>query len=201
MMTNTFCHLPGIGEKTERRLWTSGLTSWQDVASRTSGNLPRKWRPAWDQHIEQSLQHYQRRNLHYFAKRLPSNQQWRLYHDFHQSCAFVDIETTGLDRFANEITTIVLYDGKTIRWYVNGQNLEEFGKDIHRCPSQSPARRSTTCWPTSTNQLSNQECSRSCQPSDKRCLPSATKWVRGGELPLHVAKKRESDQRDHYGNR
>jgi len=36
----------------------------------------------------------------------------------------------GLDRVANEITTIALYDGKTIRWYVNGQNLEQFAQDI-----------------------------------------------------------------------
>ena len=41
----------------------------------------------------------------------------------------MDIETTGLDDF-HDITTIALYDGKTIRYYVNGENLDEFVDDI-----------------------------------------------------------------------
>jgi uncharacterized protein YprB with RNaseH-like and TPR domain len=41
----------------------------------------------------------------------------------------VDIETTGLDP-RNEITTAVLYDGLTIRHYVNGENMDEFVRDV-----------------------------------------------------------------------
>src|SRR5262249_48058816 len=65
----------------------------------------------------------------YFADKLPPNQHWRLYWDFHESCAFVDIETTGLSSF-DEITTIALYDGQTVRYYVNGENLDQFSSDI-----------------------------------------------------------------------
>src|SRR5262249_31805333 len=55
---------------------------------------------------------------------------WRLYRDFQDTCAFVDIETTGLSDF-DEITTIVLYDGKNIRHYVNGENLDTFPADVN----------------------------------------------------------------------
>jgi uncharacterized protein YprB with RNaseH-like and TPR domain len=42
----------------------------------------------------------------------------------------VDIETTGLSPYTNDITTIVLYDGKAIRHYVNGENLADFPDDV-----------------------------------------------------------------------
>ena len=29
MITNTFCHIPGIGLKKEQRLWDSGLDTWR----------------------------------------------------------------------------------------------------------------------------------------------------------------------------
>jgi len=44
--------------------------------------------------------------------------------------AYLDIETTGLDSYYNEITTIALYDGENIKHYINGENLEEFKKEL-----------------------------------------------------------------------
>src|SRR5262249_3332886 len=67
-------------------------------------------------------------NPSYFAEKLPTSQHWRLYRDFQEVCAFLDIETTGL--YGGEITTIALYDGRTIRYYVNGDNLDHFPADV-----------------------------------------------------------------------
>jgi uncharacterized protein YprB with RNaseH-like and TPR domain len=100
-----------------------GITSWDLAVRQTS------LRPSWAPHIQESMRHFEKRNVGYFAENLPSNQQWRLYWDFRDTCAFVDIETT--DRFwPAEITTAVLYDGQTIRYYVNGRNLDEFPRDV-----------------------------------------------------------------------
>ena len=44
--------------------------------------------------------------------------------------AYLDIETTGLESWQNEITTIALYDGETIFTYVNGRNLDDFKENI-----------------------------------------------------------------------
>ena len=49
--------------------------------------------------------------------------------------AYLDIETTGLNMWGFEITTISLYDGESIFYYVNGQNLEDFEKDIRNSES------------------------------------------------------------------
>jgi uncharacterized protein YprB with RNaseH-like and TPR domain len=122
MLAHTFCHVPGIGEETECRLWSTGVTSWDLAIGHAS------IRPSWTRYIQESIGHYENRNVGYFADNLPSNQHWRLYWDFRGACAFVDIETTGF--WPGEITTAVLYDGRTIRHYVNGDNLNEFPRDI-----------------------------------------------------------------------
>lgn len=129
MLTNTFCHIPGIGEKTERSLWAAGVTSWDSNLPKTGLKLPCAIRQSWLRQIEESIGNHASRNPSYFGDRLPVDQQWRLYRDFQDSCAFVDIETTGL--YFAEITTIALYDGRTIRYNVNGINLDHFLADVN----------------------------------------------------------------------
>src|SRR5262245_37668957 len=130
MLTNTFCHIPGVGEQTERSLWSAGVTSWESATQGASLPLPRSLQESWASHIQESVRHYETRNIDYFGEHLPSRQQWRLYRDFQDACAFVDIETTGLLIGQHEITTIVLYDGRSVRSYVNGDNLDQFPRDV-----------------------------------------------------------------------
>jgi uncharacterized protein YprB with RNaseH-like and TPR domain len=122
MLRHTFCHIPGVGEKTERRLWEAGVTSWED-ALRQGGARPSP------EHLHQSLESYQRRDPAWFGSRLSAAQAWRLYHDFRDACAFLDIETTGMGGSAH-ITTIALYDGRQVRHYVHGHNLGDFVRDV-----------------------------------------------------------------------
>src|SRR5947207_1732952 len=110
MLTNTFCHIPGIGEKTERNLWAVGVTAWDSPWPKMGVKLPRATLESWPRLMQQSIDNHASRNPSYFAEKLPTNQIWRLYRDFQDSCAFVDIETTGLS-YPAEITTVVLYDG------------------------------------------------------------------------------------------
>jgi uncharacterized protein YprB with RNaseH-like and TPR domain len=126
---NTFCHIPGIGEKIERNLWSAGIISWDSAIHRALIRLPRSLQESWADNIQESVHNYGKRNADYFADNLPTNQHWRLYRDFQDSCAFVDIETTGLSGW-DEITTVVLYDGRSVRHYVNGDNLDSFPADV-----------------------------------------------------------------------
>jgi hypothetical protein len=45
---------------------------------------------------------------------------------------YLDIETTGLDRQYESITTIAIYDGHEIKTYVQGQNLDDFMDEIYK---------------------------------------------------------------------
>jgi uncharacterized protein YprB with RNaseH-like and TPR domain len=129
MLRNTFCHLPGIGEKTERDLWSAGVPSWQ-AALDWNGPCRPPFRRSCIDHLRESLARYQARDAAYFSARLSPRQQWRLFADFRNACAFVDIETTGMSSATDEVTAVTLYDGCSVRTYVRGANLDAFPRAV-----------------------------------------------------------------------
>ena len=82
--------------------------------------------------IEDSKEHFSSGNPNCFGNLLPSNQHWRFFPEFRESTAFLDIETTGLNSWSKEITTIALYDGKLVFTYIQGQNLDGFKEAIQK---------------------------------------------------------------------
>lgn len=130
MLRNSFCHIPGIGLKTEQKLWAAGITSWERWSSelpiRVSATSKLDALPV----LEQSLSALNDDPL-YFTKALPTTESWRIFSHFRHQTAYLDIETTGLDDTA-EVTTIALYDGDDVNTYVNGINLDDFVDDIQK---------------------------------------------------------------------
>ncbi len=133
MLYNTFCHIPGIGLHTEKRMWSSGLSSWEEFLRQgpSQNMLSRARLGSIQKYVEQSLNQLQQSRSDYFAELLPAAQQWRLFREFQSSTAYLDIETTGMGGFNDHITTIALYDGKDIFHYVRGQNLKDFRDRIN----------------------------------------------------------------------
>jgi uncharacterized protein YprB with RNaseH-like and TPR domain len=132
MLTNTFIHIQSIGAITEQRLWDSGFRDWDSFSGDLPIPIPASRKCFLEQGIGKSKRHLVNGNPAYFSKLLPSNQCWRLFPEFRDSMVYLDIETTGLDRYFNDITTIALYDGQCIQTYVQGQNLEDFIEDIQK---------------------------------------------------------------------
>jgi uncharacterized protein len=130
MLTNTFVHIQGIGVKTEQKLWESGFTGWDCISQGALHGLIKKRNGFLHAGIEESIKNLDDNNPAYFGSRLQSGQAWRMFPEFRSSIAYVDIETTGLDRGCDEITTIALFDGRSIRTYVQGENLGRFADDI-----------------------------------------------------------------------
>jgi len=130
MLENTFCHVPTISLQAERELWACGISTWRDALS--AERLPLE--PAKAQlllrELDKSVHHLLAGRLEYFQRRLAQRHHWRLFPHFGQSVAYFDIETTGLGRGDDHITTIVLYDGLTLRHYVHGLNLADFARDV-----------------------------------------------------------------------
>ena len=130
MLQNTFMHIQSIGTITEQRLWESGLSDWDAFSGNVSIPLSGKRKYLLRKGIDESRQHLSQNNPVYFSKCLPANQSWRFFPEFRNSTAYLDIETTGLDRHYQSITTIAIYDGQRIKTYVNGKNLDDFIEDI-----------------------------------------------------------------------
>lgn len=84
------------------------------------------------EHIQISQKEFEKSNYSHFAECLPIKEHWRAYKDFENKCCFLDIETTGLSKDRNKITTIGIYDGKESKVFINGQNLEEFSEEIKK---------------------------------------------------------------------
>lgn len=130
MLKNTFLHIPGIGIITERRFWESGVHSWEDFTPNSPIRLSPSKRDTINACLEKSHKNIEFNNPNYFSDLLPNNLQWRFFPEFRKSTVYLDIETTGLESWRNEITTIALYDGHLINYYVNGHNLEDFPDHI-----------------------------------------------------------------------
>jgi hypothetical protein len=55
-----------------------------------------------------------------------------MFSDFRRHAAYFDIETTGLRPEFSTITTIALFDGRRVRTYVCGRNLDDFVDDVQK---------------------------------------------------------------------
>ena len=121
MLQNTFINIQSIGAITEQRPWESGLRDWDAFTDDISIPISAGRKYFLEKGIDESRKHLNQTNPVYFSKCLPANQTWRFFPEFRNSTVYLDIETTGLDRHFNDITTIALYDGESIQTYVQGQ--------------------------------------------------------------------------------
>lgn len=132
MLENTFCHIPGIGLKTERALWAGGVRAWEDVLHGLPTGLSVRREADVRRHAEESATALGRGDARYFDRRLPAGERWRLFGGFNHSVAYLDIETTGMGDPSDIITAIGLYDGRTVTHYVHDRDLDQFADDVGR---------------------------------------------------------------------
>lgn len=133
MLLNTFVHLPGIGEKTERALWDAGIYSWDMFREPYPETLPAKKIQLIRGQLSREADFID--NLPppgEYGCRLNPSQHWRLFPHYRESTVFLDLETSGSCGGPGEITTIALYDGTAVYTYVAGENLDDFPGDLAR---------------------------------------------------------------------
>jgi uncharacterized protein YprB with RNaseH-like and TPR domain/predicted nuclease with RNAse H fold len=141
MLEQTFLHLPGIGKKTEHRLWQVGFRSWDTLRDALSnGTRPRdlfnpgrakqrmlfsipytttadKRCVTWLDALEASKQALRDREFAYFLDRLNAGNYWRVLAPFLDTALYLDIETTGLTKDLNYMTVIgALYGNRFYQW-------------------------------------------------------------------------------------
>jgi uncharacterized protein YprB with RNaseH-like and TPR domain len=124
LLERTFVHIPGIGPKTEQYLWQKGILTWSDFLMNEETPLSPGRATLVRQNLEASLKN--RANIRYFVERLSSSEMWRLFSRFRHRAVYLDIETSGLYQGVDEITVIGIYDGQSVKTFVQGINLDEF---------------------------------------------------------------------------
>ncbi len=131
MLRHTFLHVPGVGSKTELKLWERGIFCWEDYLENPGlSGLSRGARLTLDTFIESSLKAVKGGDALFFDQLLPKRENWRVYPEFKDRSVFLDIETTGLGGQGDYITMIGLFNGRDIKTFIRGQNLEEFTTEL-----------------------------------------------------------------------
>ena len=120
---NSFIAVDGIGDRTERKLWEAGITDWEAFSK--AGSLPvgNARSAAIEAFIADARSELDRRNAAYFADRLPSSSHWRFYENFRSNTCFFDIETTGLSKHRDRVTTASFHCGSETKTLVAGDDL------------------------------------------------------------------------------
>ena len=125
MITSSFIFIPGIGEKTEERLWKSGILTWDDFKKADVPFLNETKKRTIEGYLKLGRDALDRKDSSFFAENLPQEEYWRLYKDFRDETLFLDIETTGLSRHYDVITLIGTSDGRNIKIFLKDNNLSE----------------------------------------------------------------------------
>jgi uncharacterized protein len=113
VLRHTFVHVPGIGEKKERDLWSRGFIDW-DAFER--GHPAGAWRDLILERLDPERA----------ASDLPAREAWRLAAEYAGATLFLDIETTGLSLEGDAVTCVGVSDGTSTRAFVRGVDLERF---------------------------------------------------------------------------
>jgi len=126
MLRQTFRHIDGVGDRTERRLWRAGVHSWEEfLGSRGRAPVPRPLARRIEDELARSEVALRTGRYRYFADALPPREHWRALREFRDGIAYLDIETTGLSMGRDAVTVVGVYDGRRERSFVKGVNLHE----------------------------------------------------------------------------
>jgi hypothetical protein len=117
---NSFIPVHGVGEQTERKLWQRGVLTWDDFDGSVPG--PASADDIYD-FITTARDRLDDGDTQFFAEAFPSGSHWRLYENFRTETCFLDIETTGLSEYRDDVTVVSTHrDGETTS-FVRGRDL------------------------------------------------------------------------------
>lgn len=108
MLKHTFIHLPGIGAKTEARLWARGVLNWDEYESELPpqlGFFANEETPIAAS-LAASRAALESGNTDFFADRLSPGDFYRIALTFPEETLFLDIETTGLSLYYDYLTMV-----------------------------------------------------------------------------------------------
>ena len=134
MLTNSYIHLPGIDATTENKIWDCGIKSWDEFREepRRAG-LPESKLKQILEGISTSKEKLNAREHTYFSNNLPKKEHWRAYREFRENTIFLDIETTGLSTYYDEITMIGVHSSDGTKVFINSIDLEDFPQALKGC--------------------------------------------------------------------
>jgi uncharacterized protein YprB with RNaseH-like and TPR domain len=127
--------VPKITSNTEISIWKNSIHTWQDLIDRhTSLNIAPSKKAVLIEHLSESINALKKKNYSHFNT-LPLNQHWRMYSTLKQhsgNICFLDIETTGLSKYRDDITLIGIHGNEGTKIFMKDKNLEKFENELKK---------------------------------------------------------------------
>jgi uncharacterized protein YprB with RNaseH-like and TPR domain len=122
MIESSFCFLPGVGLKTEQRLWRDGVSTWMEFLSADSiPSMGAARKALYDQRVAEAQERRRINDARYFALQLNTRDHWRLYEWLRPRACYLDIETNSF----GQVTVVGLYGNRRMTSLVRGESLSE----------------------------------------------------------------------------
>ncbi|QLG62384.1 ribonuclease H-like domain-containing protein [Halorarum salinum] len=120
---NSFIPVRGVGTATERRLWESGVTEWDEFGGASVRGVGATTAGRIESFIDEAAERLDDGDARFFDAAFPSGERWRLYENFRESACFFDIETTGLSQDRDRVTTVTFHGAGGTTTLVRGRDL------------------------------------------------------------------------------
>ncbi len=131
MLKQTFQHIRGFGSIKEVEFWKNGVLSWDDYLRVNSLQL-NIFSEIPFQLFNLSFEALERRDANFFAETLTSSEFYRIALTFPEDVMFLDIETTGLSRYYDQITLIGWSFLNEYNVYYKGLDTDKLEKAFKR---------------------------------------------------------------------
>ena len=122
-LANSFIGVDGVGERTERDLWRAGVTHWDAFDGATAPGVGPTLGDRIGAFVDEARGRLAAGDARFFAEALPDREAWRLFEDFRDRAAYLDIETTGLSRRRDDVTVVTVHCPGDTRTLVRGRDL------------------------------------------------------------------------------
>jgi hypothetical protein len=126
MLASTFQLLPGIGPGKERALWKQGIGCWTDLLDGAPSGLSRATDGALRAAVSDAQAALARADAEHLAGMLPPGERWRMFGEFGDGAAYLDIETGDDDVAFAGISAIGIFDRDGPRIFLAGRDLHLF---------------------------------------------------------------------------
>ena len=122
-LANSFIGVAGVGERTERELWRAGVTHWDAFEGADVPGVGPTLADRIGAFVREGRERLAAGDARFFDAALPDRERWRLFEDFRDRAAYLDIETTGLSKRRDDVTVVSVHRGGETRTLVRGRDL------------------------------------------------------------------------------
>ena len=136
LLRRSFQHLPGIGAAKEATLRSEGLRDWKDLLSPSTEqrDLFGKRNSELGCAVEASEEALAKEDVKFFKERLPRREYYRIAASFPDRCVFLDIESTGLSRYYDQVTLVGWSTGSRYEVLIDPTETIELERDLRALP-------------------------------------------------------------------